>query len=89
MATKTSQHERKGNPTRGVLKTVNRSGEKRVFVTRDLPGLRWLEILTNAGCAVEVNELPQALTAAEIRAVIGGHGDGVIGQITEARISLR
>ena len=74
---------------RGLLKTVNPSGEKRVLVTRDLPGSRWLEILTDAGCAVEVNELPRALTTAEIRAVIGGRCDGVIGQITEARISLK
>lgn len=74
---------------RGLLKTVNPSGEKRVLVKRDLPGSRWLEILTDAGCAVEVNELPRALTTAEIRAVIGGRCDGVIGQITEARTSLK
>jgi hydroxypyruvate reductase 1 len=89
MTAKTSQNEKEGNPMRGLLKTVNPSGEKRVLVTRDMPGSRWLEILTDAGCAVEVNELPRALTAAEICAAIGGHGDGVIGQITEARISLR
>jgi hydroxypyruvate reductase 1 len=67
-----------------ILKTVNPGGEKRVLVTRNLPGLRWLEILTGAGCAVEVNELPRSLTAAEIRAAIGERCDGVIGQITES-----
>ena len=32
----------------------NPSGLKRVVVTKDLPGSRWLEILTSSGCRVEV-----------------------------------
>jgi hydroxypyruvate reductase 1 len=64
--------------------TINPSGKHRIVVTRNLPGSRWLEILTGAGCAVEVNELPRTLTASEIHAAIGERCDGVIGQITEA-----
>ena len=32
----------------------NEKGTKRVVVTKDLPGTRWLEILTSADCRVEV-----------------------------------
>lgn len=64
-------------------KTINPGGKKRVVVTRGLPGARWLTILTGAGCAVDVNELPRDLSVSEIRTAIGTRCDGVIGQITE------
>jgi len=32
----------------------NPSGSKRVIVTKELPGSRWLETLTRAGCKVEI-----------------------------------
>ena len=35
----------------------NPSGSKRVIVTKELPGPRWLEILVQAGCKVEVCRL--------------------------------
>ena len=65
-------------------KTHNPAGKKRVVVTKELPGERWLEVLTAAGCRVEVCTSSTALSTAEIRAVMGGRCDGVIGQLTEA-----
>lgn len=34
----------------------NEKGDKRVVVTKELPGDRWLKILTQANCRVEVCE---------------------------------
>ena len=36
-------------------RTVNPSGNKRVLVTKELPGQRWVEILTAADCRVEIS----------------------------------
>ncbi len=65
-------------------KPLNSSGNKRVIVTKALPGERWLEILTDADCRVEVCTSPDILTVDEIKAAIGDRCDGVIGQLTEA-----
>jgi hypothetical protein len=35
-------------------RTVNESGDKRVVVTKELPGDHWLDVLTAAGCRVEI-----------------------------------
>jgi hydroxypyruvate reductase 1 len=64
-------------------KTHNPAGKKRVVVTKELPGRRWLEVLTAADCSVEVCASPAALSIAEIRAAVDGRCDGVIGQLTE------
>jgi hydroxypyruvate reductase 1 len=64
-------------------KTHNPTGKKRVVVTKELPGARWLEVLTAAGCRVEVCTSPAALSIAEIRPALDGRCDGVIGQLTE------
>ena len=63
--------------------THNPSGSKRVVVTKELPGTRWLEILTQADCQVEVCTSPEILSVDEIKAAIGDRCDGVIGQLTE------
>ena len=63
--------------------THNPSGQKRVIVTKELPGTRWLEILTNADCRVEVCTSPDILSVEEIKAAIGDSCDGAIGQLTE------
>jgi len=62
----------------------NPSGDKRVVVTKELPGERWLSILTGAGCRVEVctSDKP-ILDVSDIRALMGVQCDGVIGQLTE------
>lgn len=62
----------------------NPSGSKRVIVTKDLPGERWLQILTQADCRVEVSRHPDTiLDNATIKKFIGNKCDGVIGQLTE------
>jgi glycerate dehydrogenase len=64
-------------------RSVNLGGTKRVVVTWELPGSRWLDVLTDADCAVEVN-LKGELTHADIAAAVGKHCDGVTGYVTES-----
>ncbi len=64
-------------------KTRNPSGEWRVVVTRELPGERWLDILEQAGCRVEINLSKEPLSVSEIKKMIGERCDAVIGQLTE------
>eukprot|EP00879_Flechtneria_rotunda_P030537 GHRR01033181.1.p1 GENE.GHRR01033181.1~~GHRR01033181.1.p1 ORF type:complete len:206 (+),score=87.75 GHRR01033181.1:176-793(+) len=62
----------------------NGGGNKRVVVTKDLPGDRWLQILIAAGCRVEVAQhLDVILDNATVKKLIGDKCDGVIGQLTE------
>jgi hydroxypyruvate reductase 1 len=67
----------------GNWRIVNPDGKKRIIVTRDLPGDRWVEILSTAGCRVEVFTGPGELSPDEIRRVMGSRCDGVIGQLVE------
>jgi len=53
-------------------------------VTKNLPGDRWIKVLTSAGCRVEICQSEQTiLDNATIKNLIGGKCDGVIGQLTE------
>jgi hydroxypyruvate reductase 1 len=61
----------------------NPGGSRRVVVTKQLPGDRWLEILEAADCSVEVCRSDAVLTVDEIKERIGESCDGVIGQLTE------
>ena len=61
----------------------NPSGTRRVIVTKELPGDRWLDILTAADCKIEICTSPDVLSSAEIIATIGDTCDGAIGQLTE------
>ena len=63
---------------------VNPAGSRRVLVTRELPGARWLQLLTAADCRVEIAQGEDILTAEEIRAACGERIDAVIGQLTES-----
>ena len=63
--------------------THNASGSKRVVVTKELPGTRWLETLVRAGCRVEVCTSTDVLSVEEIKAAMGAQCDGVLGQLTE------
>ena len=65
-------------------RTVNPSGTRRVIVTKELPGERWLEMLTRADCRVEICTSPDVLAVDEIKAAIGDQCDAAIGQLTEA-----
>lgn len=64
-------------------RTHNPSGSKRVVVTKELPGDRWLEILNQADCKVEICTSTEILSTDEIKAAIGHRCDGAIGQLTE------
>jgi len=64
-------------------KVYNPSGERRVVVTKELPGDRWLEILAGSGARVEYGTETRILNVREIRAAIGDRCDGAIGQLTE------
>ncbi len=61
----------------------NAGGRWRVVVTKPLPGERWLEVLTKAGCRVDVCDLSRPLSATDIKRIMGGTCDGVIAQLTE------
>lgn len=62
----------------------NPSGGRRVIVTQELPGDRWLRILEAADCRVEICQSTDVLTEAEIIDQIGSQCDGAIGQLTES-----
>ena len=64
-------------------KVYNPSGKRRVVVTKELPGDRWLEILAQAGARVEYGTETRILRVSEIKAAIGERCDGAIGQLTE------
>lgn len=64
-------------------RVINPDGKNRVVVTKELPGGRWLEILTRADCRVEVCSSEEVLSAGEIKAAIGTECQGAIGQLTE------
>ena len=64
-------------------KVFNPKGKKRVVVTKELPGDRWLKILASAGCRVEYGTETRILKTGEIKAAIGASCDGAIGQLTE------
>ena len=64
-------------------RVYNPSGTKRVIVTKELPGERWLEILARAGCKVEICRSAHILSVEEIKTAFGDACDGAIGQLTE------
>jgi len=64
-------------------KVVNPDGKYRVVVTKELPGKRWLAILTAADCRIEVSTSTHVLSSDEIQTALGGRCDGAIGQLTE------
>ena len=64
-------------------RTHNAAGSRRVIVTKELPGDRWLNILTAADCKIEICTSPDVLSIEEIKAAFGDRCDGAIGQLTE------
>ncbi|MBW1956819.1 MAG: D-glycerate dehydrogenase [Deltaproteobacteria bacterium] len=64
-------------------KTANADGKNRVIVTKKLPGSRWLKILKEVGCRVEICQSDAVLGTENIRTAIGSRCDGAIGQLTE------
>lgn len=66
-----------------MWRTVNPDGKFRVIVTKELPGQRWLELLTKANCRIEICTSEDILSVDLIKAAMGDKCDGVIGQLTE------
>ncbi len=64
-------------------KIHNPAGNRRVVVTKQLPGSLWLERLIAADCRVEVCTSTEVLSGEEIKAAIGKRCDAVMGQLTE------
>lgn len=64
-------------------RVVNPDGSRRVIVTKELPGDRWLQLLTDADCRVEIAQGEDVLGVDEIKAAIGDRCDAAIGQLTE------
>ena len=64
-------------------KVYNPSGTRRVVVTKELPGDRWLKILAEADARVEYGTETRILRTSQIKAAIGDRCDGAIGQLTE------
>jgi hydroxypyruvate reductase 1 len=62
---------------------VNPTGSRRVVVTKELPGRRWLEVLEQAGARVEYNTSTSITTRDEIAAAFDDRCDAAIGQLTE------
>jgi len=65
-------------------RTFNPDGPLRVVVTKELPGDLWLEILTSAGCRVEIHTSTSVLTSREILNSISSKCDAAVGQLTES-----
>jgi hydroxypyruvate reductase 1 len=62
----------------------NPDGDRRVIVTKELPGQHWLDILTQADCRIDICTSKDALSTRDILASIGNRCDGAIGQLTES-----
>ncbi|MCX6373990.1 MAG: D-glycerate dehydrogenase [Actinobacteria bacterium] len=63
---------------------MNPGGVRRVVVTKELPGKRWLQLLTAADCRVEIAQGDEVLSRAELQEAIGERCDAAIGQLTES-----
>ncbi|KAK8582523.1 hypothetical protein V6N13_069299 [Hibiscus sabdariffa] len=62
----------------------NPNGKYRVISTKPMPGTRWINLLIEQDCRVEIcTEKKTILSVEDIIALIGNKCDGVIGQLTE------
>ena len=64
-------------------RVYNPEGHQRVVVTKELPGQRWLDILSRADCRIEICTSAEVLSTADIKTAFGTRCDGAIGQLTE------
>lgn len=66
------------------VQIINPGGRFRVVSTKPMPGSRWIEVLTSAGCRVEICTAKKViLSNSDIISLVGSKCDGVIGQLTE------
>jgi hydroxypyruvate reductase 1 len=61
----------------------NPTSKRRVIVTKELPGQRWLDILSAADCRVEICTASEILPASVIQEAMVPGCDAAIGQLTE------
>ncbi|CAN6485246.1 unnamed protein product [Victoria cruziana] len=67
-----------------AVEVWNPSGKYRIVSTKSMPGTRWIQLLTDQDCRVEIcTEKKTILSVEDILALIGDKCDGVIGQLTE------
>ncbi|XP_039006707.1 glycerate dehydrogenase-like [Hibiscus syriacus] len=68
------------------IEVLNPNGKYRVISTKPMPGTRWINLLIEQDCSVEIcTEKKTILSVDDIIALIGDKFDGVIGQLTEDR----
>ncbi|KAF1880885.1 hypothetical protein Lal_00011945 [Lupinus albus] len=66
------------------IEVWNPNGKYRVVSTKPMPGTRWINLLVQQDCRVEIcTEKKTILSVEDIIALIGNKCDGVIGQLTE------
>lgn len=66
------------------IEVWNPAGKHRVVSTKSMPGTRWIRLLTDADCRLEIcTEKKTILDVEDIQALIGDKCDGLIGQLTE------
>lgn len=68
----------------GDWKIYNKAGEKKVLVTKMLPGEKWLDVLLASNFKVEVNTSDNITPQEELIEKMGEGCQGVIGQLTES-----
>ncbi|KAE9448595.1 hypothetical protein C3L33_19497, partial [Rhododendron williamsianum] len=66
------------------IEVYNPNGKYRVISTKSMPGTRWINLLIEQDCRVEIcTQKKTILSVEDIIALIGAKCDGVIGQLTE------
>ncbi|CAI0557544.1 unnamed protein product [Linum tenue] len=66
------------------IEVWNPNGKYRVVSTKSMPGTRWINLLIEQDCRLEIcTEKKTILSVEDIIALIGDKCDGVIGQLTE------
>ncbi|KAL9252117.1 Glycerate dehydrogenase-like protein [Drosera capensis] len=66
------------------IEVWNPNGKYRVISTKPMPGTRWINLLVEGGCRVEIcTQKKTILSVEDMIALIGEKCDGVIGQLTE------
>ncbi|KAI8554035.1 hypothetical protein RHMOL_Rhmol05G0066100 [Rhododendron molle] len=66
------------------IEVYNPNGKYRVISTKSMPGTRWINLLIEQDCRVEIcTQKKTILSVEDIIALIGDKCDGVIGQLTE------
>ncbi|WVY96614.1 hypothetical protein V8G54_028765 [Vigna mungo] len=66
------------------IEVWNPNGKYRVISTKSMPGTRWINLLIQNDCRLEIcTEKKTILSVEDIIALIGAKCDGVIGQLTE------